>query len=138
MFVFDLEAKSQIVRCRTTGFWSMNDAKQFVDAFRTAIQQGRSQFGHLKILIDSRDMPVQDPVVNNTFFGLDRQFMNYPEDRFAILVSSSLLKIQAQRAITMDQSKVFISDSAARTWLLAFVIGADGCGPLYRSAVSRD
>lgn len=121
MFTFELDQKTGVLRSHLTGFWSLAYACKYVAELLALAPVARSRFRHLKVLIDARDLPVQPAEVSAVMVGLDAKLLREPDDRFACVVASSLLKIQAQRTLTMDAGRVFISETAALTWLLAYV-----------------
>lgn len=121
MFTFELDNKAGIVRSHLAGFWSADEAERYVAELLAHAPVARARYGHLKFLVDARELPVQPAEVSARLVGLDAKLLHEPGDRFACVVATSLLKIQAQRTLTMDAGKIFVSENAALTWLLAFV-----------------
>lgn len=104
----------------TSGFWSV----ALADAYRIELAQylaaARAKRGYALSLIDGRENAVQSPEVMARFADFENLTAPGERDRSALVVPSSLAKLQAHRITKSPRSKAFLSLNAARMWLLAY------------------
>jgi hypothetical protein len=112
------ERETGIIRTSVQGFWSVVDTDDYFERLAAYIDAGRRRTGSVRVLVDRRSSPVQSSEV-----GLRMQKANEdlyrPGDRLAIVVGSSLLKIQLGRLFRHEGSKAFSSYDEAVSWLKA-------------------
>lgn len=107
-----------IVTCRVFGALSDADARKLAIALQTVIVEARRRSPVLRILFDNREGAPLSPSAREALTGpLWSKFE--PGDRTAILVSSSLSKVGARQE-AREADGIFISESAALTWLNAW------------------
>lgn len=125
MFDFKLDRDSKLVRAAVGGFWNEHEAKLFASAFQSHARQARDLWGVVRMLIDARESPVQSPEVMKALVGLNQSLIEVPGDRIAVIVATSLVKMQAHRVMSdefergSDVGGLFLSPNAAETWLCA-------------------
>ncbi|WP_374943956.1 hypothetical protein [Sphingomonas sp.] len=112
---FDRSAR--LLRWTMRGFWTMADVAAFAGAMRAAI-------GHLGApphrsdgLCDSREFPVQSGPVSAALGEIDRIGSATRQGRFAIVVGSTMNKLQAERTLKGEGVRVFLSMQEAEAWL---------------------
>jgi hypothetical protein len=119
MYRFALE-DSGILCIETSGFWDIAEAERYLAELKARTESLRRADGHVLVLVDGRAAQVQSAPVMEKVAGIQDILIVGDRDRAAYIVENSLSKMQAQRLSTTDRLKVFLSPSAARTWLLAY------------------
>jgi hypothetical protein len=114
---FDLE-ESGILSIETSGFWSDAEADAYLAELRDQIVQARRLHGAALVLVDGRSAAVQSASVMEKVARIETILIVSDRDRAAYVVANSLSKLR--RLAATDQLEVFLSPSAARTWLLAY------------------
>lgn len=107
---------SGVLRARHSGYLSGEIYARYREEFARGITEARVTTPILRILIDGREMeemPSADRIAE-----LSRPFIR--EDRIALIVRSSLLKMEARRVAHSPALQTFLSENAAWTWLLAY------------------
>ena len=113
------EASSGLIRVIGRGQWSSEKVQRhFVDLGQLIAERRRAEAPVL-VLVDVRDSLVQQA---ETVERIARAMTSvYQEsDRVAVVVSSSLLKMQLKRLGNIAKVEFFVSMNAARTWLTAY------------------
>jgi hypothetical protein len=119
MFTFELQPPG-VLHVETEGFWTVADADAYIAALDDHLMRMRRTQGHALVVVDGRKSSVQSAPVMERVAGIQSILIRNPNDRAAYVVESSLAKLQAQRLSSTEQLKVFLSPSAARTWVLAY------------------
>jgi hypothetical protein len=115
----EFEAEAGILAVRLTGFLDDTASRRFADDLAVAIKAIRVSGQPLLFLVDNSEGRVASPPVAQAL--AERLRTEYrPGDRTAIIVASSLNKLQARR-FSGSANEVFMSEKAARTWLTAYV-----------------
>ena len=100
----DYDPRTGIVRCSCNGFLVVEDVRDYHAAVIRAISVARRDRGFVKLLVVSIDSRIQSAEVIQEASKLMWP-MVHPSDRMAILVSSSLAKMQVTRLLTTEQTK---------------------------------
>jgi len=111
------DEESDLVRVRSEGFLTIGDVQRYGMEFRDAIQRARHRTGCGKVLVESSEV-VQSADVVEAFVKL-QPLIDPDADRLAVMVSSSLRKMQVKRGLVSANQQAFLSESAAMTWLFA-------------------
>ena len=85
---------------------SLNDALQINDRMHAAIEEARKRFGLARILADARAALVQ-PADVTAALASPSTYLYGKAERYAIVVSSSLLKFQVNRVIDDSRARAF-------------------------------
>ncbi len=112
------DAAQGIIRVMGRGFWTEADIDAHFVELGHLIERVRAGGDDILALVDLSDAPVQSPDVTARITAQTRRVYR-PEDRIAIVVQSSLMKMQMKRAVDRPNLEVFISRHAATTWLTA-------------------
>lgn len=116
MFKVDLDDEARLVRCVCDGFFSVAELRDHATRLREAVAQSRRKFGRARVLVLSPNAVVQTPeVVEATQREAWRA--TEPGDRMAIVLTSSLTKLQAARTFSSAQERMFSSEAEAVVWL---------------------
>lgn len=120
MFDFTFEDETGILRVTIFGAWTASEVHRFGHDAEGRFAGARAKVGHLRMLIDcSRGFVCPQELVE-PLADAGLQYARH-DDRVALVVTSSLMKIQIKRMMGNAPSNMFISDNAARMWLLAHV-----------------
>ena len=106
-----------IVRTSVQGFWNMGEAERYIRDLESVVGELRRRGERVRVLVDRRGSPFFSSAVAERFGRMNREVYGGHDDRIAIVVDSSLAKIQLGRLLTHVGSKAFLSLGAAETWL---------------------
>lgn len=97
-------------------FWCVEDTRRYWGDIAWLLPASRERRGGGRVLIDRRGAPIQSAEVVSE---LQRGFREIyrPQDRIAVVVASSLQKIQSRRLYDERQTKTFLSYDAANLWI---------------------
>jgi hypothetical protein len=116
MFSVDYDGKNGIIRCTAGGFKSVADLEEHSKAVNEAMQRSYRDFGRVAMLVKDTGGIVQSAEVLEAA-KVDMQ-RHRPEDRVACVVTSPLVKLQAERSFSSDRYKIFTSEAEAQAWLI--------------------
>lgn len=107
--------ESGITAAALEGFWTMDDAKAFYPPMVQAAERSRRRNRHARLLFDVTESKVQsDAMMEHS--GKDALIV--PSDRVAVVVQSTLLKLQMQRRKQLpDDIRYFTDRAEAKEWL---------------------
>jgi hypothetical protein len=111
------DTQSRIVTCRVHGFLPDDEAEPLAASLLAAITDVRRSGAPLRLLFDNRQGAVFSAKGAEALGALKPTYD--VRDRTAVLVCDSLHKLQAKRSAGRG-TEVFISESAAVTWLKAW------------------
>ena len=114
----EYDPKDGVIRSRNRDFLTIADVHRFYADLAVVIARSRADWGDLRHIIDIVGQPIASAEVMAEFAKMPR-YTAGETDRLAIVVESSLAKMQANRGLFSDKEKAFISAEAAMTWLLA-------------------
>lgn len=117
-FAIRYDPESNIIYSKVQGFWSVANAAAYVKAMKREMAERRTQNEIINVLVDRRETPVLSAEVADLLQKANREIY-ISTDRLAIVVDSSLLKMQLRRLFSHEGSKAFLSIDAALTWLQA-------------------
>lgn len=117
VFEFMIDGTRGIVRFKMESVFTVEEALAFNMQMRTHVDEARRRFRDVKILGDVRDAPVQ-PLEIAERLDPPSKYLDHSDDRYAIVLSSTLLKFQANRIIDDTRTKVFLLYSEAEDWLI--------------------
>lgn len=107
------------IRLTGSGFWSVGQIDAYFVDLRRLIARLRADTGRVLVLADMRGVPPQSPEVAERLYGQNEEL--YREgDRSAIILDTSLAKMQMRRLLDERYHGFFLSVDAAETWLRAY------------------
>jgi hypothetical protein len=109
---------AEIVRCRFSGLLTIMVLADFAVAFETEVMRARQRSSSVRVLFDSSNAVVQTADVIKAFQQIGRRAWR-PGDKFAVVIESPLLKMQASRAMDSPKEHIFRSVEEAEAWLRA-------------------
>jgi hypothetical protein len=115
------DARSRIVRVIPEGIWTDEIMTRHFDELRSLFARSRAENGRVRVLSDMRGAGVQQQGITRRINDFADQY-HEAHDRLAVIVSSSIVKLQIRRIVTKCPTEAFLSPSAAETWLLAYDI----------------
>jgi hypothetical protein len=98
--------------------FTVDDVKRFNADVAKAVDVAVARYGKVRLLVDSRMLSIVPPEIAQ-HFDKPEQMLRKPEDRYALVVGSTLAKLQARRVMgDDDRVRTFLSMDAAEEWLL--------------------
>lgn len=114
------QTSADLIEVRGSGIWSPVYADAHFMRLQFALVQLRHAKGVARVLVDLSEAMVQ-PADTAARVKYWTGKLYREGDRVAMVVASSLLKIQMRHAVAITAFEVFISDRAARLWLSAYL-----------------
>jgi len=112
---YDPDRNLLTATCR--GFWSPEDIGPYRVAMGRFVRIGHTKHGMIRCLVDRRKCPAQvGEVVDLIREAVVASVRD--SDCFALVVTSTLVKMQARRAFELKRIKVFEETEPAMAWLL--------------------
>ncbi len=109
------DAAKKIVVCRNTGFYIEDDIAYFEREFPIAVAAARRDSPIVRALIDNLSSVVQRAEIAGRMAVTGAAVIR-PGDRFANVVATSLVKMQADRLLAPGM-KCFVTLQEAQAWL---------------------
>lgn len=100
----------------SVGLLTPNDVRRYGLELTAALAEARRTTGRVRHLVLAQDAVVQPLEVMEAFMAIDTH-MHEEEDRMAVVVTSVLAKIQAERNLIRPRERAFLEESDARAWL---------------------
>jgi len=116
---FHYDETDRIVRTTGVGTWTIDIIEAHIRAIAPLLRKVREQDGKVLAMVDLTRAPLQSAEVTRRILDPNGPLCG-AGDRVALIVQSSLLKVQMKRVDGNDDIAVFISPYAARTWLCAY------------------
>lgn len=105
-----------IVYVTGEGFWTVADIDRHFEKLGNSVKSARTAADHVRALVDLRGAATQSPELVSHL--ANRAGAVYAEgDRIAIVVGSSLAKMQMRRVVQRAEFEIFLAPDAAETWL---------------------
>jgi hypothetical protein len=118
-YTIDEDEEARVVRMTVAGFYDRKLLIQHFAENEEFVVRWRAVGRRIRVLIDANDLLPHTPE-NHAIVMRSFERIYYPGDRVAIIVSSSLVKMQMRRTHTYGEILgFFCSHSAAMQWLLA-------------------
>ena len=112
------EPASGIIRVLAQGQWTAPQLELHFTALGGLVAERRRSGKQVLVLADVRDSLVQEGDIVERL-GRATSGLYEDGDRIAVVVASSLLKMQLKRVVNVANVEFFVSMNAARTWLVA-------------------
>lgn len=111
------DERVRILRINRIGVQQLADVDRYLKALGDVVRDARLRFGRVRVLADLRNSPVRTQEAAERM-RLGNLALYRSGDRVALIVESSLLKMQLRRTL-VEYQNIFLSPSAAQTWLTA-------------------
>lgn len=118
MFSFSFDAAVGILCVTVMGSWTLPEVERYAREAGLQFPRARQSAGQLRLLID---LSAADVLSQALMVPLAKAGMQYAraDDRVALVVGSTLLKLQMKRMIGGAPAGIFLSEREARGWLLS-------------------
>jgi hypothetical protein len=118
MYSFRFNDADGILEVRASGMWNATTVESYRRDLGIEAAAARRRAGKLKLLFNAVGYAVQPQIVAQSAQQIDRVVL--PGDRVAVVIETSLLKLQARRVFAgWDRIELFVAEDAARSWLLS-------------------
>jgi hypothetical protein len=117
MFHFGYDPRTGILTVRVEGSWTLPEVERYGREAGVQFAQARKQAGSLRLLVDLKATVVLSQSVIEPLAKAGMQYSR-PSDRVALVVNSTLMKLQMKRMIGDAPTPVFLSIDEAKSWLL--------------------
>jgi len=116
MFTFTFDSHAGILRLRCAGKWTLPDVERYGPEAGRQFTQARLTARRLRLLIDVTEQEIlsQDVVEPLARAGMQH---GRADDRVALVVTSTLMKLQMKRMIGDAPTPIYLSESEALAWL---------------------
>lgn len=107
----------KILRINSVAVQQLADVDRYLATLGDVVRDARLRFGKVRVLADLRNSPVRTQEAAERM-RTGNLALYRDGDRVALIVESSLLKMQLRRTL-VEYQNIFLSPSAAETWLTA-------------------
>jgi hypothetical protein len=107
----------RIVRVNSVAVQQLADVDRYLTILGDVVRDARLRFGKVRVLADLRNSPIRTQEAAERM-RTGNLALYRDGDRVALIVESSLLKMQLRRTL-VEYQNIFLSPSAAETWLTA-------------------
>lgn len=108
-----------LLRVDARGFFDMSIARSYCTDIKRIIAELRETAPRLRVIVDRSETPTFDVGVAELLVETYRTVLR-AGDRVALIVDTSMTKGPIRRIADREETQVFLSNSAARTWVLAY------------------
>jgi hypothetical protein len=119
MYRINFNEKQGLLELTLSGFWTLEIVNAFQKDAASVVMKYSKRFPNFGILSDSRELALMSTEVSEAFGEGSREFARQHRGRFAIIVKSSLSKMQAKRVTGDQEPRLFTEVGEAREWLLS-------------------
>ena len=117
MFNFAFDPSQGILTVAVNGSWSTAEVERYAREAGPAFERAREKAGFLRLFIDLRATHVLSQALMDPLAKAGMQYSR-ADDRVALVVASTLLKLQMRRMLGEAPVPIFLSADEAETWLL--------------------
>lgn len=117
MYSIDFDADRRVMYIWAEGFWSLATLAAFSTTTLARSVAAKLRYGDFATLIDIRQFPVQSPDVAKGVELLLGKAMKITRAPVATATGTQLLRLQAERVLRADHSRVFLTLAEAQAWL---------------------
>ena len=116
MFAVDFDAGARRLTLRLSGFWCDETMTAFENALKRSLAEAERTTPTFDTLSDASAFPVQSPAISLRFGTLMASLASNRHGKVAIIVASTLNKMQAERAIASPATRIFLDRATAIRW----------------------
>lgn len=115
------DPESRLIILNSAGFHSPKQVAERACVVSKLVDEARRDCGYARILNFACDLPVQSSEVaaSSTQQAGKTNPLDDSRDKFAMVISSTLARMQMQRTIGSTNRRVFATEKDARAWLNA-------------------
>lgn len=108
-----------LIRIRCTGLRLGEEVDRYLAVLEPIVTDMRASYGRVRVLADLRNAPIRTQEAADRMRAGNLRLYRVG-DRIALIVESSLLKMQLRRTL-VEYQNIFVSPNAAETWVTADV-----------------
>lgn len=121
MFQFTFDASAGILQVKVEGSWTLSEVERYGREAGVQFAQARKRAGHLRLLIDISGADILSQALMDPLAKAGMQYSR-ADDRVALIVASTLMKMQMKRMLGEAPVPIFLSREEA----VASVLSSDG------------
>lgn len=118
MFNFSFDPSAGVLQVRVEGSWTAAEVDRYAREARIQFTEARKKAGNLRLLIDLGAAHVLSQELMDPLAKAGMQY-SQPDDRVAMVVGSTLLKLQMRRMLGEAPVPIFLSGPEALNWMLS-------------------
>ena len=107
----------KILRINRVAVQHVEEVDRYLSVIGEIVRDARLRFGRVRVLADLRNSPIRTQEAAERL-RMGNLALYRSGDRVALIVESSLLKMQLRRTL-VEYQNIFLSPNAAETWLTA-------------------
>lgn len=107
----------KILRINQVAVQNIHEVDRYLAVLGEVVRDARLRFGRVRVLADLRNSPIRTQEAAERL-RMGNLALYRTGDRVALIVESSLLKMQLRRTL-VEYQNIFLSLNAAETWLTA-------------------
>ena len=116
-YTISWEPGGDMIRYAIRGFWDVTVVDAFCAALRAELRRTASAGKRPRVLADASSFAVQTPAVTAAFEAAMFRDIVPNVERLAILVGSTLAKLQVERGAVGGNLRTFLHEADALAWL---------------------
>lgn len=118
MFNFVYDQTAGVLQVRVQGSWTLSEVERYAQEAGARFDAARKVAGSLRYLIDLTGAAVLSQELMEPLAKAGMQYSR-EDDRVALAVASTLLKMQMRRMVGEAPVPIFVSTKDAMDWLLS-------------------
>ena len=118
MFNFVYDQTAGVLQVRVNGSWTISEVERYAREAGARFNAARKESGSLRYLIDLTGAHVLSQELMDPLAKAGMQY-SQADDRVALVVGSTLLKIQMRRMLGEAPVPIFLSVKEGMDWLLS-------------------
>lgn len=118
MFHFAFDSRTGILCVSVVGLWTMPEVERYAREAGPQFMQARKAVGSLRLLIDLTGTEVLSQAIIEPLAKAGMQYSR-GDDRVALVVNSTLMKMQMKRMIGNAPTPIYLERGLAEAWLLS-------------------
>lgn len=118
MFNFAFDQHTGILRVEVVGGWTMPEVERYAREAGPQFTAARKKAGHLRLLIDLMATEVLSQAIIEPLAKAGMQYSR-ADDRVALVVNSTLMKMQMKRMMGDLPNPIFLVREEAAAWLVS-------------------
>ncbi len=118
MIKLSYDEDQNLITVRSEGFLDAMQVREYGRELRAITHAARRKCGRALTLVFASEVVQSDEVMAE--FAALREDFDFERDRMAVIVSTSLSKLQIKRSFVSEMQQAFVSERAARMWLFAY------------------
>ena len=118
MFNFSFDPSAGILQVRVAGSWTMSEIERYAREAGPQFTAARRDAGLLRLLLDLQSANILSQEMMDPLARAGMQYSR-ADDRVALVVQSTLLKLQMRRMLGEAPIPIYLSTREATAWLLS-------------------